>query len=201
MQAGYPSQPQLPPQPKNGLGTAGFILGLVGLVLSVIPFINVIAWPLVIIGLVLSIVGIVRVNKGQANNKGLSITGAILSVLGLIGCIFWTVVIGTAVNEVQDELAREVTVTYEVTGDAPSASVTYTTFNGENTDGPNSEDLTSLPWKKEFKSSGLIKGGTLMVSTGAEGGSVTCTVTVEGKEPKTATASGPFQMADCTPDF
>ncbi len=111
-QAGYAPQVQLPQQPKNGLGTAGFVLGLVGLVLSVIPFINVVAWPLVIVGLVLSIVGIVRVNKGQANNKGLSIAGAILSVLGLVGCIWWTVVIGQAVSELQDQL-EQVTVTNE----------------------------------------------------------------------------------------
>jgi hypothetical protein len=46
--------------PRNGLGTAGFVLGLVGLLLSFIPLIGVVAWPLVILGLVLSIVGIVR---------------------------------------------------------------------------------------------------------------------------------------------
>src|SRR3979411_410233 len=43
----YPYQPQMAPAapaPRNGLGTAGFVLGLIGLIFSPIPFIGVVAW-------------------------------------------------------------------------------------------------------------------------------------------------------------
>jgi hypothetical protein len=76
-------------QPQNGLGVAGFVLGIVGLVFSFIPFVGVIAWPMVIIGLVLSGVGMSKAQKGQANNLGLAIAGLVTSAIGLLICIVW----------------------------------------------------------------------------------------------------------------
>ncbi|MEV5300445.1 DUF4190 domain-containing protein [Amycolatopsis methanolica] len=97
--------PYAPPahaQPKNGLGTAGFVLGLVGLVFAFIPLVGVVAWPLVIIGLILSIVGVSRATKGAATNKGLAIAGVVCSAVGLVICILWTAVFGAAVDKVND---------------------------------------------------------------------------------------------------
>lgn len=86
-----------PPQPRqNGLGTAGFVLGLVGLLFSFIPVIGIIAWPLVIIGLVLSIVGFVRTRSGRADNRGLTIAGIVLSVVGLVVCVLYAAVFTAA---------------------------------------------------------------------------------------------------------
>ena len=65
----YPA-PQAAP-PRNGLGTAGLVAGLVGLVFSPIPFVGVVAWPLVVLGLILSAVGVARVRAGKATNRGL----------------------------------------------------------------------------------------------------------------------------------
>jgi hypothetical protein len=86
-QGGY--QPAIPSQPQNGLGVAGFVCGLIGLVFSIIPIIGIIAWPLVIIGIVLSGVGLSYVNNGRANNKGLAIAGLSVSIVGLFICILW----------------------------------------------------------------------------------------------------------------
>ncbi|MFB9905072.1 hypothetical protein [Allokutzneria oryzae] len=80
---GYPAQPQ------NGLGTAGFVVGLIGLVFSFIPFIGVVAWPLVIIGAVLSGVGLSKATSGAASNKGLAIAGLVCSIVGLLMCFAW----------------------------------------------------------------------------------------------------------------
>ncbi|KAA2264767.1 DUF4190 domain-containing protein [Solihabitans fulvus] len=88
----YPVQPggyPAPAQPQNGLGTSGFVLGLLGAIFSWIPIIGVIAWPLSIVGAVLSAVGLSKANKGQANNKGLAIAGLVLSIVGLVVCILW----------------------------------------------------------------------------------------------------------------
>ncbi|GAA3432206.1 MmpS family transport accessory protein [Kutzneria kofuensis] len=188
-------QPQGQP-PRNGLGTAGFVLGLVGLLLSFIPFIGVVAWPLVIVGLVLSIIGIARASSGKATNRGLAITGAVLSVIGLVICILYVAVFTKAVNDVNQQQNAVSTITYEVTGDAKGATVTYSSFDG-NGSSMNQETASQLPWHKDLQAKGLFSGGSLTVSAGADGGSVTCKVTVNGKEAKTATASGPFATASC----
>lgn len=91
----YPSQPPPPgpygpvAQQQNGLGVAGFVLGLVGLVFSLIPIIEVIAWPMVIVGLVLSAIGMSKAQKGQANNMGLAVAGLVTSIIGLFMVIAW----------------------------------------------------------------------------------------------------------------
>ncbi len=94
----------LPPAPRNGLGTAGFVLGLLGALFAMIPVIGVIAWPMAILGLVFSLVGISRARKGVATNKGLAIAGTVLSAIGLVLCIAWAAVVGSAANEVSSEL-------------------------------------------------------------------------------------------------
>jgi heme/copper-type cytochrome/quinol oxidase subunit 2 len=183
--------------PSNGLGTTGFVLGLVGLVLSPIPIVGLVAWPLVVLGVVFSAIGIARTRSGKATNKGLSIAGLVLSILGIGVCVFWTVVVNQAVDEVEQEANREVTITYEVTGDAPAVDVDYTTYGGDDVTTA-TEAGVPLPWSKEVTTSGLLKGGSLIVTTGEQGGSVTCRVLVDGEEAATGTATGPFAVADCT---
>lgn len=191
-----PVQQETPTQPRNGFGTTAFILGLIGLVLSPIPFVGVVAWPLVILGLIFASVGLYRVRKGVATNMGLSIAGLVTSILGLVICIVWVAVINKAVDDVREEVNRPTTVTYEVTGDATNVSIDYTTF-GDQTTGEN-ETAATLPWTKEVQTKGVLTGGSLIVTTGEEGGSATCKVTVDGNVAKTSTARGPFAIADCT---
>ncbi|WP_020664323.1 DUF4190 domain-containing protein [Amycolatopsis benzoatilytica] len=191
----YPPAPQ-PTAPKNGLGTAGFVLGLVGLIFSFIPIIGVVAWPLVILGIVFSAIGFARARSGKATNQGLSIAGLVLSVIGLIIAIVWATVVTKAVNDVNNEANRTVTVHYEVTGTATDASITYTTL-GDNGMSTSQEQPKTLPWSKDLSTKGLFKGGTLTVSTGANGGDVTCKVVVDGKETKTSKASGAYATASC----
>jgi hypothetical protein len=83
-------------QPQNGMGVAGFVLGIVGLVFSFIPLIGLIAWPLVIIGVVLSGVGLSKAKRGEANNLGLAVAGLVTSAIGLILCIAWVAAAGAA---------------------------------------------------------------------------------------------------------
>ncbi len=191
---------QNPPQytgtrPSNGLGTAGFVVGLIGLVLSFIPLIGVVAWPLVILGTIFSAIGVAKAGSGRATNKGLAIAGLVVSLVGLVICILQAAVWGKAINDVNEEAQREAVIVYEVTGDAPSADVTYSTFGDSMT--TDQETVTTLPWRKEVTATGLVKDGQLIVMAGQEGGSVTCTITVDGEEVKTATASGAFAVATC----
>ncbi|MFC4855752.1 MmpS family transport accessory protein [Actinophytocola glycyrrhizae] len=191
-----PNPPQQPvTRPSNGLGTSGFVLGVIGLVFSFIPLIGVVAWPLVILGIIFSAVGIGKATNGRATNKGLAIAGLVVSVVGLVVCVLWVAVWSEAVDDVNEEANREAVIRYEVTGDAPSADVTYSTYGDEMT--TNQETVTQLPWHKEVTTTGIVKDGQLIVTTGPDGGSVTCKLTVDGEVVKTATASGVFAMATC----
>jgi hypothetical protein len=187
---------QTPAKPSNGLGTAGFVVGLIGLLISFIPLIGVVAWPLVVLGIVFSAVGISKAVKGRATNKGLSIAGLVVSVIGLVVCIVWAMVVKTASDEINEEANREAVIVYEVTGDAANVDVTYSVFN-EDDFSTKDETVATLPWTKEVKTKGYVKEGQLIVTTGEAGGTVTCKITVDGKEVETATATGPFAMATC----
>lgn len=192
----YAPPQQTPTKPSNGLGLTGFIVGLIGLLLSFIPLIGVVAWPLVILGIIFSAIGIAKASKGRATNKGLSIAGIVVSIIGLVVCILWAWVWKTASDEVDQEANREAVIVYEVTGDAPNVDVTYSVFTEQN---PTTKDekVATLPWKKEVKTKGLIKEGQVIVTTGDAGGTVTCKISVDGKVVETNTATGPFEMATC----
>lgn len=77
-----PQQPT--PQPSNGLGIAGMVLGIIALFGAWIPFLNMLSILLGIIGLVLAIVGCVRASNGKVNGKGISIAGIVLSALSIV---------------------------------------------------------------------------------------------------------------------
>lgn len=69
---------------------ASLVLGIIGIILSFIPFCNFFALPLVIVGLILGIISTVKKTKENLP-KGMAITGSILSGLGLIISILWIV--------------------------------------------------------------------------------------------------------------
>lgn len=120
------------------------------------------------------------------------LVAVLLPILGFVAC---AALVTTAVNEV----GREVSVHYEVTGDAADVTISYSSWNGGNMSS-STETAATLPWTKDFKASGFGKGGTLTVTTGAEGGTATCKVVVDGKENEatTSTASGQFAIATCS---
>lgn len=105
-QQGYFLAP-LQVQPKNGMGTTGFVLGLLAALLALVPIIGVVAWPLSILGLVFGIIGITRVSKRVATNKGLSVSGTVLAAFGLVLCIGWAAAFGNAVNDVSTVSAAD----------------------------------------------------------------------------------------------
>lgn len=60
---------------KNGIGTAGFILAIIGLVFCWVPVLDYILWFL---GLLFSFIGVFK------KPRGLSIAGLIISCIGII---------------------------------------------------------------------------------------------------------------------
>ena len=64
---------------KNGLGVAGFVIALIGLLFSWIPIVNVFSVWLCWLGLILSLVAVFLKNK----KKGLAIAGIVLGAVGI----------------------------------------------------------------------------------------------------------------------
>src|SRR5690242_6597908 len=133
----HPPQPgydQPPPAyaaaPKNGMGTAALALGILAIVLAFIPILGFASWPLSILGIIFGLVGIRRVGKRRATNKGVAVSGFVLSIIGLVLVIVSTVMYVSAINagvkSLDNSLNAEHHVTYRVTTTSGGAvSVTY----------------------------------------------------------------------------
>jgi hypothetical protein len=85
---------QYGPAPQNGVGTGGFVTGLLGLILFWVPAVGII---LAIIGVSLSGVGIAKAKRGEANNKGLATAGL---TCGTIALAIWLIMVIAAVSVV-----------------------------------------------------------------------------------------------------
>lgn len=85
--AGYPMYAVPVPMPRNGMGTAALVLGIIAVVLCWIP------WFVVILGALAIIfggVGIARANQAQATNKSSAMAGLILGIISIAACfILW----------------------------------------------------------------------------------------------------------------
>ncbi|MFD7027163.1 hypothetical protein ACFWAR_03895 [Streptomyces sp. NPDC059917] len=117
--------------------------------------------------------------------------GLLLLLLGGCAALF-----AVFVGEVQKEAGRPARVTYAATGKATDVTITYSTWH----DGSASTSQVggqSLPWTKVLTTKGFAKGGSLVVTLGAQGGAATCSVTVDDDPPITASAMGPFASAVC----
>ncbi|MFD3946205.1 DUF4190 domain-containing protein [Streptomyces sp. NPDC058579] len=103
---------QIPQAPqvavRNGLGTAALILGIIGTVSGLIPLLFWLAGILGVIALILGLVGRGRVKRREANNKGVTTTGAILGLAALILSVVGAVITFTAVSDAVDEINKAV---------------------------------------------------------------------------------------------
>lgn len=74
---------------SNGLGTAGFVLALLGLILCWVPMVNFVLW---ILGLILSLIGIFK------RPRGLAIAGLVLSFIFVLITIAFLGALGLALS-------------------------------------------------------------------------------------------------------
>ena len=86
-QAGNPNGGQTviinqPIKKSNGIGVAGFVLALIGLIFCWVPILNWILW---ILGLIFSFIGVFK------KPKGLAIAGLVISCIWII---IWFAIIG-----------------------------------------------------------------------------------------------------------
>jgi hypothetical protein len=95
-----------PARPRNGIGTAALVVGVVSLVLAVL----VIFFPLAALGgivaAILGLVGMRRASRGEATNNGHAVAGLVTGVLGLILAIAIGVRFGTYINDHQADFRK-----------------------------------------------------------------------------------------------
>lgn len=103
--APHPSQQPPPVRGSNGLATAGFVLGLLGMLLSWIPVINIIGIILGVLGVVLAGVGLAKSKRANAG-KGLAIAGIVLGGLAVLFAILVNAVFVSAVDEAINETTK-----------------------------------------------------------------------------------------------
>ncbi|MEU1628323.1 hypothetical protein ABZ746_23925 [Streptomyces sp. NPDC020096] len=80
---GYPYAAWLRPAPRNALGTAALVLGIVGTVAAVTLFGVIVGLPLGVLALVFGIIGRRRARRGEATNGGQALSGAILGAAAI----------------------------------------------------------------------------------------------------------------------
>lgn len=96
---------------RNGLGISALILGIIGAVSGLIPFLFWLAGILGVIALILGLVGRGRVKRGEATNKGATTFGAVLGLVALILSVVGAVITFKAVGDAVDELDKAVSDT------------------------------------------------------------------------------------------
>lgn len=87
--AGY-GQPAV--APRNGFGVTALVLGILALVLCWTVWGGIV---LGVLALIFGILGVKRANRGEATNKGLSISGIVTGSIGLVIGVLLAVLVGS----------------------------------------------------------------------------------------------------------
>jgi hypothetical protein len=86
----YQQQPYRPYPPQNGLGTGGFVCGVVAVTIGIVPILGAVGIPVALCGIGLSAVGMSRTTQGLANNRGMAVAGLVLSITAIPLVFVWT---------------------------------------------------------------------------------------------------------------
>jgi membrane-bound ClpP family serine protease len=89
--AGYPTTRTR----RNGMGTAALVLGVVALVLVLLLLFSPLGAFLGLLAVLFGILGIVRANRGEADNRGQAVAGLVTGGLALLAGVVITISIGT----------------------------------------------------------------------------------------------------------
>ncbi|MBN9736175.1 MULTISPECIES: DUF4190 domain-containing protein [unclassified Pseudonocardia] len=128
--------------PRNGFGTTALVLGIIGVLTAMIPIVGVVAWPMVILGLIFGVLGIVRAGKGIATNRGVAISGTVLSALGLLLCILWVAAFGSAVDSASSGAVPSAASVPAAGSDAGAASAAFPGATANDVVGNGGDTLT-----------------------------------------------------------
>ena len=89
--AGYPAAGGR----RNGIGVAALVFGVVALVLVILLLFSPLGALLGLVAVLLGIIGLVRANRGEADNRGQAVAGLVTGAVALLLGIFFTLSVGT----------------------------------------------------------------------------------------------------------
>jgi hypothetical protein len=104
MYGGYPPMAPGPSAPRtNSAATTGFVCGIVGFVICLIPFGIFVGGIVAVVGIVFGLIG-----RGRARDigvgKGMATAGTALGIVGLIIGIVWLFAVGSLLRTVRNNL-------------------------------------------------------------------------------------------------
>jgi Domain of unknown function (DUF4190) len=100
---GPPPASGVVPRPRNGIGAAALVIGVVSLVLAILVIFFPIAGILGIVAVVLGLVGMRRVSRGEATNRGQAVAGLVTGLVGILLAATIGVRLGTFINDHQGD--------------------------------------------------------------------------------------------------
>jgi hypothetical protein len=80
---------------RNGIGVAALVFGVVALVLVILLLFSPLGALLGLVAVLLGIIGLLRANRGEADNRGQAVAGLVTGALALLLGIFFTISVGT----------------------------------------------------------------------------------------------------------
>ena len=93
---GYPAPGYPAARPRrNGMGTTALVLGVVALTLVVLLLFSPLGAFLGLLAVLFGILGLIRANRGEADNRGQAVAGLVTGGIALLVGVFLTISIGT----------------------------------------------------------------------------------------------------------
>jgi hypothetical protein len=92
---GYPAGGAPAARRRNGMGTTALVVGVVALTLVVLLLFSPLGAFLGLLAVLFGILGIIRANRGEADNRGQAVAGLVTGALALLFGILFTISVGT----------------------------------------------------------------------------------------------------------
>lgn len=106
----------------TGLGIAGLVLGIIAIISSFVPLINILTFPFVILAVIFGGIGIAQTAKGKKSGRGIAIAAL---VLGIVALIITMVMYGTAGGN-SETVTQDTVVVEEANGSSSANSAAST---------------------------------------------------------------------------
>ncbi|MGW3963320.1 DUF4190 domain-containing protein [Amycolatopsis sp. NPDC005003] len=183
---------------RNILAIAGLLLGVAALVVTFVPDVEFVAWPLGGIGLVLAVSGLVQAKKGTVGGRGVAVTATAVTAAALLttaGMLLYSTFIGGGESglHLPAVAGDKHAVTFQVTS-AGGATVRYGSLNDQRTEiAPASTDA----WlgQASYNNGSYLLTLTADTRNATVSNEIKCAILVDGK--KVAENSG-ATIALCT---
>lgn len=131
------------PLSMSAMAVTGFVIGLVALLTSFLPFINNFSFVLGLLAFIFSIVGLVGCARGKKKGKGLAIAALIISLLSCV-VVIWSQSIYSAAIDDALSTTKAATTTTKASTSTTKTSSSSTNFSSAASDAKvNSEDATT----------------------------------------------------------